>query len=111
MAIYVRGGLAFTPITERHLDPADDTTEVCGVRIISSKSSLNIYSVYRPPIRNTEGDDRHNHFDPGAFPSGEDVLILGDFNGYHPLWDHGCEVADSVGERVAMCWIKWTGPR
>ena len=30
VAIYVRGGLAFNPLTEYHLNPADDTTEVCA---------------------------------------------------------------------------------
>ena len=85
MAIYVRGGLTFTPLTESHLDPVDDTPEVCGVRILSSVTPIDIYNVYRPPIRNTEDDYRQDRFDPGAFPSGEDVIILGDFNGHHPL--------------------------
>ena len=85
MAIYVRGGLAFAPLTERHLDPADDTTEVCGVRILGSATPLDIITVYRPPIRNTEDDDRVDNFDPGALPTGENVIILRDFNGHQPL--------------------------
>ena len=43
--IRVRGGLAFAPLTERHLDPADATV-VCGVRILGSSTPTDIINVY-----------------------------------------------------------------
>ena len=109
MAIYIRGGIAFVPLTERHLNPADDSTEICGVQILGD-TPLTIINMYRPPLRHTDDDDREDHFDPTALPSGEDVLVLGDLNGHHPLWDHGCGEADAVGERMAE-WldsVDWT---
>ena len=100
VAIYVRGGLPFTPLTGRPLAPSDDSTEVCGVRILG-KTPISILNVYRPPIRRAPDDDRLDRFDPGALPSGDDLIILGDFNAHHPLWDSECDAADSVGERLA----------
>ena len=44
VAIYVRGGLPFVPIIDRLLDPADDSTEVCGVRILGD-TNLDIINI------------------------------------------------------------------
>ena len=68
VAIYIRGALAFAPLTERHIDPADDSTEVCGVHILGSAFPIDIINLYRPPIRNTEGDDRVDPSTPGRSP-------------------------------------------
>ena len=32
VALYLRAGLQFTPLTERRLSPDDDTTEVCALK-------------------------------------------------------------------------------
>ena len=50
VALYLKVGLQFTPLTERRLTPADDTTEVCGVRLPGPRS-LDILNIFRPPIR------------------------------------------------------------
>ncbi|KAF0304847.1 putative RNA-directed DNA polymerase from transposon BS [Amphibalanus amphitrite] len=81
--------------------PDDDTTEVCGVRILNSDRHLNILNIYRPPIRNTEEDEREDRFDPRALPVDETTLLVGDVNAHHPLWDAQCEAADRVGQRIA----------
>ncbi|KAF0300926.1 hypothetical protein FJT64_026694 [Amphibalanus amphitrite] len=83
---------------------ADDTTEICGVRI-HGKFQTDIINVYRPPIRRTRDDDRTDNFDPGALPSGDNTIILGDFNGHHPSWDYECDAADEPqeGGRISLC--------
>ncbi|KAF0290571.1 putative RNA-directed DNA polymerase from transposon BS [Amphibalanus amphitrite] len=100
VAIYVRGGLTFSTLSDSYQAPADDTTEICGVRI-HGKFQTDIINVYRPPIRRTRDDDRTDNFDPGALPSGDNTIILGDFNGHHPSWDYECDAADEVGNRLA----------
>ncbi|KAF0298571.1 putative RNA-directed DNA polymerase from transposon BS [Amphibalanus amphitrite] len=100
VAIYVRGGLTFSTLSDSYQAPADDTTEICGVRI-HGKLQTDIINVYRPPIRRTRDDDRTDNFDPGALPSGDNTIILGDFNGHHPSWDYECDAADEVGNRLA----------
>ena len=100
IAIYVRGGIPFSPLTDHLVAPANDSTEVCGVHLLG-KTPLTILNVYRPPIRRSQTDQRQDHFDPSALPISGDTIVLGDFNAHHPLWDHGCDVADSVGERLA----------
>ena len=77
---------------------------------ILGKSPISIINVYRPPIRRAPDNDRADSVDPSAFPSGDDVIILGDFNAHHPRWDNGCDAADSVGQRLAdwLDRISWT---
>ena len=109
VAIYVRGGIPFSPLTDQCTHPADDSTEICGIRLLT-KTPIDIVNVYRPPIRRAPDDERQDHFDPAALPTSESTIILGDFNAHHPLWDHGCEEADGVGERLAA-WlerVEWT---
>ena len=50
------------PPNNRLIAPADDDTDVCGVRILS-KTLLNITNLYRPPIRRAQDDERQ---DPSA---------------------------------------------
>ena len=103
VAIYVRAGIPFAPLEDRPLATADDTTEVCGIRIFGRRP-LDIINVYRPPIRAAADDLREDHFDPEKFPNNDDTIILGDFNAHHPEWDNNCDTADEVGQRVAA-WL------
>ena len=106
--IFVRDGIAFTTIEASPLQPADNTTEWCGVRIFTHQprgrnpreKHIDIYNVYRPPIRNSEEDQRVDHFALTGFPSDPNVIIIGDINGHHPSWDGNCLEPDSVGQMV-----------
>ncbi|KAF0312085.1 hypothetical protein FJT64_001801 [Amphibalanus amphitrite] len=87
----------------------DDTTEICGVRILGPLE-LDLINIYRPPIRPDESDERQDLFDPTHLPSGDSTIVAGDLNAHHPLWDADCDEADEVGERIAT-WldsIGWT---
>ena len=82
MALYVRAGLHFAPITWSHIAATDDSTELCGVRLLGPQN-LDVLNISRPPIRAT-GDDREDRFDPSLLPSDDTTIIVGDFNGHHP---------------------------
>ena len=109
VALYVRAGLHFYTIDDRMTAAADDTTEICGVRLLGKNDTdgLTIINLYRPPIRAT-GDDRTDHFDPDALPTGDKTLLVGDANAHHPMWDTACEAPDAVGDRVAG-WLERVG--
>ena len=107
VAIYVRDGRHFTVLSGPFTAAADDSTEVCGVRLLGDPD-LTLTNVYRPPIRPDEADERLDFFDPDSLPDGEHTIIAGDVNAHHPLWDYGCEEADEVGERIAA-WLDRRG--
>ena len=106
VALYVRAGLHFTPLTERRLAATDDSTEFCGVRLLGPQN-LDVFNIYRPPIRAT-GDDREDNFDPSLLPSDDASILVGDVNGHHPSWDLECDAAGAVGERIAD-WMEAVG--
>lgn len=115
VALYVRAGLHFNTLDDRMTAANDDTTEVCGIRLLGSKTTntnhnLTIINAYRPPIRATD-DDRIDHFDPRVFPTDNETLLVGDVNAHHPSWDIACDTPDTVGDRIAgwMDGIGW-GP-
>ena len=99
----VRNVLNFTVIRDSPLQPRDDTSECCAVRIILSAAShqprryLDIFNVYRPPIRSSASDERVDFFSMDGFPTTDSTLILGDFNGHYPDWDVSCLNPDRVG--------------
>lgn len=107
VALYLRAGLQFAALTCPLVHPNDDTTEVCGVRLLGDRP-LTIVNLYRPPIRPTELDTRTDNFAPSALPVDNNTLLVGDFNAHHPMWDHGCDAADAVGARVAT-WLGSVG--
>ena len=111
VALYVRAGLHFTTIDDRLTAAADDTTEVCGIRLLGKHqdNNLTIINVYRPPIRATD-DDRVDRFDPNVFPTDDKTLLVGDVNAHHPMWDAACEASDTVGDRIAG-WMERVGWR
>ena len=120
--ILIRDGLKFLPISESPLMPQDDTTEWCATRVFQPvfhptsqvDSSVNcfvdIYCVYRPPIRPSEEDHRVDFFSVDRFPTRDRTIIMGDINGHHPLWDAGCAEPDRIGALVED-WLttsRWT---
>ena len=113
VALYVRAGLHFQTIDDRMTAVADDTTEICGIRLLDGGKDgqpyLTVLNICRPPIRAT-GDDHVNSFDPTALPTDDKTLLIGDVNAHHPLWDAACETPDEVGDRVAS-WLDNIGWR
>ncbi|MEM9976946.1 MAG: reverse transcriptase family protein, partial [Cyanobacteria bacterium P01_D01_bin.2] len=109
VAILVRDGLNFSVIEESPLQPQDDTTEWCAVRVILSapkrliSPTIDIFNIYRPPIRSSGGDERVNNFSLEAFPAGDPTLIMEDVNGHHPAWDVVCLDPDRV-DRLIHGW-------
>ncbi|KAF0288070.1 putative RNA-directed DNA polymerase from transposon BS [Amphibalanus amphitrite] len=107
--MYVRDSRNFTVLDGPFKPGVDDTTEICGVRILGPLE-LDLINIYRPPIRPDESDERQDLFDPTHLPSGDSTIVAGDLNAHHPLWDADCDEADEVGERIAT-WldsIGWT---
>ena len=109
VALYIRAGLQFTTVDDRLTAATDDTTEVCGVRLIGKNNNLTVINLYRPPIRAMD-DDRVDNFDPGMLPSNKETLLVGDVNAHHPLWDQGCAAPDDVGGRIGD-WLDSVGWR
>ena len=107
VAIYIRDGRHFTVLSGPFTSAADDSTEVCGVRLLGHPD-LNLINIYRPPIRPDESDERTDHFSPDSLPDREHTILAGDINAQHPLWDSSCEEADEVGERMAE-WLDRSG--
>ena len=119
VAILVKNGLNFRTIRESPLQPQDDTTEWCAIRVILStprqrqpdqhRHHLDVYNVYRPPIRTSTADERVDRFSMEAFPSLDNVVIMGDVNGHHPAWDVNCFNPDRVGQHVFdwACRMDW----
>ena len=106
VAILVRDGLNFNVIKVSPLHPQDNTTECCAVRIILSAARphqpkhLDIFNVYRPPIRTSVTDERVDRFSLDAFPTTDSIIITGDLNGHHPAWDVNCLNPDRVGALI-----------
>ena len=111
MAIFIRDGLQLTAIDQSPLQPLDDSTEWCTARIFltsshphasqgtaSTNTALDVFNVYRPPIRASENDDRADHFAMDAFPTTSSTIITGDFNAHHSTWDRECGEPYRVGE-------------
>ncbi|KAF0304735.1 putative RNA-directed DNA polymerase from transposon BS [Amphibalanus amphitrite] len=65
---------------------------------------LDIYNVYRPPIRTSAQDERVDFFSLDAFPSNDATIITGDLNSHHPVWDVSCSNPDRVGDSI----YEWT---
>ena len=106
VALYVRAGLHFVSLSGRYIAATDDSTELCGVRLLGPQN-LDVLNIYRPPIRAT-GDDREDRFDPVLLPCDDASIIVGDVNAHHPRWDRACDAADAVVERVAA-WMETVG--
>jgi ribonuclease HI len=95
----IREGLDFIVNDDPILAPADNTTEVLSVTIITGESSTRLINIYVPPIRGGEADQRTQNFDPEFLPRGRRVIVAGDINGHSPAWDEGAPT-DKIGEKV-----------
>ena len=103
VCLFVRAGLPFTVLDGTVLADGDDSTEICGIRILG-QSPLDLINIYRPPIRSTN-DEREDRFDPRRLPETRQTLLVGDVNAHHPDWDNNCDEKDAVGARLAS-WME-----
>ena len=102
--IFVRQGLSFSELSTSSLSSLDPYSDYVGVNISLNNSSLvSFLKVYAPPIRSSPTDGRTDSFSPSILPSSRNLLILGDFNCHHPLWDSR-GTSDPRGEEV-FDWI------
>ena len=86
--IFVRQGLSFSELSTSSLSSLDSYSDYVGVNIsLSNSSSLSFLNVYAPPVCSSLTDGRTNSFSLSILPSSRNLLILGDFNYHHPLWD------------------------
>ena len=101
-AIYTRRGLRYEQIKERPFVTEDVTTEWNGIEIFTTdERSIVMHNIYRPPIRQTEQDERTDLFSTALWPTGKNIIYAGDINAHHPLWEETCCSPDSIGEAVA----------
>ena len=66
----------------------------------STHSYIDVFNIYRPPIRTSQQDERVDHFSMRFFPTGGNTLIVGDVNAHHPSWDDNRQMPDSVGDHI-----------
>lgn len=94
------GGIMF--LTRKSLDivelklnnSANNTVEICGIRVENISPQLNIVACYRPPNNNLsaeEWDNIVNHV------KNSHSILLGDFNAHHQTWN--CASNDTNGNR------------
>ena len=86
--IFVRQGLSFSELSTSSLSSLDPYSDHAGANISLNNSSLpSFLNVYTPPIRSFPSDDRTDFSSPSILPFFRNLLILGNFNCHHPLWD------------------------
>ena len=101
VVIFVRQGLSFSELSTSSLSSLDPySDDYVGVNIsLNNSSSVSFLNVYAPPIRSSPTNGRTDSFSPSIFPSSRNLLIPGDFNCHHPLWDSR-GTSDPRGEEV-----------
>ena len=82
----------------------DNTTERMAIEIIYPKWKCTVYNVYVPPIWEGTDDERTQNFNANVcLPTGDNIIITGDFNAHHHSWDSRCE-ENNLGVDIAN-WI------
>ena len=98
--IFVRQGLSFSELSTSSLSSLDPYSDYVEINIsLNNSSSVSFLNVYAPTIRSSPTDGRTDSFSPSILPSSRNLLILGDFNCHHPLWDSR-GTSDPRGEEV-----------
>ena len=86
--IFVKLGLSFSEFSTSSLSSLDSSSDYLGINIsFNNSSSLSVLDLYDAPIRPSLTDDRTHFFSPSILSSSKNLLILGDFNCHHSLWD------------------------
>ena len=100
LATLVREGLPYEAI-EIGL-PGGACLELQGVKVYTNtktKTAVNIFNIYRPPVRtNNERDQRDASLHTASWPSDQRSFVMGDING-HGTWDSS-RGEDEVGREV-----------
>ena len=97
---FVRQGLSFSELSTSSLSSLDSYSDYVGINISLNNFSFFSFLIvvpplFAPPRRMVEPTP----FLPPFFPSSRNLLILGDFNCHHPIWDSRDTSAPS-GEEV-----------
>ena len=79
--------------------PARAALEILGIRLFSGAGSLNIYNVYRPPVRGGDADARDGSLHINSWPNGDCTIFGGDFNAHSVEWDNFV-AADAHGTAI-----------
>ena len=104
----VKNDIAFTERPSPTVSQ-DQTTEWLWITVHLSKTQkLELHNIYVPPIRTSTTDQRIQCFDLTNLTLTPDTILLGDFNGHHPLWDDECVEVDTIGDKIAG-WCAQTG--
>ena len=98
VVIFARQGLSFSELCTSSLSSLDLYSNYVGINI-SLNNSSSVSFLCTPLIRSPPTDGRTDSFSPSIFPSSRNLLILGDFNCHHPLWDSKV-TSDLRGEEV-----------
>ena len=86
--IFVGQGFSFSKLSIFPLSLLDPYSDYVGVNIsLNNSFSLWFLNVYAAPIRSSATDSRSNSFSPFILSSFRSLLILGNINWHHPLWN------------------------
>ena len=88
VVIFVRQSLSLSELSTSSLSSLDPYSDYVGINIsLNNSYSFSFLNVYAPPIRSSPTNGRTDSFSPSILPSSTNLIILGDFNCHHFLWD------------------------
>ena len=100
LAIFVKNDIQHVELSETPLGNEEDTTtEWMGLQVKTQAGDIGVYNIYRPPIRNTIGDNREDNFEPESLMDEPNTVITGDFNCHDAAWDPYAG-QDQMGRRL-----------
>ena len=101
VAILIRHGITHEEL--RSPLPSQSTVEALGARVNTGIGKLDIWALYRAPVRNSpaDGRDAANYIE--CWPSGNRALICGDVNAHDVAWDPS-HPPDQIGRTIST-WL------
>ena len=116
--VYRGGGIATVVKSSlsahKHYTSTDTTQERLDVRITDTHTSFLVVNVYDPPIGGGQDTRSRSSHPPTPLPHGDNIIVAGDFNAHHPLWDSN-HASTADGERLVEwaslhCMKVWNDP-
>lgn len=91
-AIYIHGDLTYDKIVMN-----DNVLQISAVRLhLPNKTNITLCNLYNQPSENYDLGQLANILNLFQEP----ILLMGDFNAHHPLWDVNITDADRAGEEI-----------